>query len=214
MMLRAFLILLLASLAAPLAAQTCPPGNPRVALDSRYVVSEPDPIGHPNEQVVRDLETGLEWKQCSEGQTGTACTGPASGLSWSAALSAAQTATWAGHADWRVPNINELRSLVETGCHSPSINTTMFPGTPSSVYWSSTTYVPNASIAWEVRFYNGNLNANSKVDNRQVRLVRGGQWLGQPCGIFCDGFELPTGSPRPVALARPGVVGQSAASGW
>lgn len=60
MMLRTFLILLLASLAAPLAAQICPAGNPRVAPDSRYVVSTPDLSGRPNERVVRDLRTGLE----------------------------------------------------------------------------------------------------------------------------------------------------------
>ncbi|KAB2898864.1 MAG: DUF1566 domain-containing protein, partial [Dokdonella sp.] len=176
MMLRPFLILLLASLAAPLAAQTCPPGNPRVAPDSRYVVSEPDPSGHPNERVVRDLRTGLEWKQCSEGQTGASCTGTASGMNWSAALGAAQAATWAGHTDWRLPNINELRSLVETGCINPSINTTMFPGTPNSFYWSSTTY-PNVSNAWNVYFGYGYPYANGKGNDQQVRLVRGGQWL-------------------------------------
>jgi len=177
MMLRAFLILLLASLAAPLAAQTCPSGNPRVAPDSRYEVSTPDPSGHPNERVVRDLRTGLEWKQCSEGQTGTACTGTASSLSWSAALGAAQPATWAGHTDWRLPNINELSSLVETGCYSPSINTTVFPGTPNGHYWSSTTFVPNASDAWYAAFNGGGLVNGDKGGSRQVRLVRGGQWL-------------------------------------
>jgi len=176
MMLRAFLILLLASLAAPLAAQTCPPGNPRVAPDSRYVVSEPDPVGHPNEQVVRDLETGLEWKQCSEGQSGTSCTGLASSLNWSAALSAAQAATWAGHADWRLPNVLELRSLAETGCRDPSINTTVFPGTSSGWYWSSTSPVFSTTGSWAVGFRDSDITIGYKGNNLNVRLVRAAQW--------------------------------------
>ena len=176
MMLRTFLILLLASLAAPLAAQTCPAGSPRVAPDSRYVVSEPDPIDHAGEQVVRDLETGLEWKQCSEGQTGTSCTGTVSGMNWSAALATAQAANWAGHADWRLPNILELRSLIETGCSNPSINTTVFPGTPSGWYLSSTTRVSSPTGAVSISFYDGGFSNQGKTSNNLVRLVRAGQW--------------------------------------
>ena len=177
MMLRACLILLLASLAAPLAAQTCPAGYPRVAPDSRYVVGTPDPSGHPNERVVRDIETGLEWKQCSEGQTGSACTGTALGMTWGAALIAARTATWAGHEDWRLPNIMELQSLIETGCYGPSINTMAFPGTASSDYWSSTTDMLDVLAARLVHFGVGGLSSTGKSNDQQVRLVRGGQWL-------------------------------------
>ena len=52
------------------AAQTCPANLPApVAPDSRYVVNEPV----AGEFVVIDNDTGLMWKQCPEGLSGSTC---------------------------------------------------------------------------------------------------------------------------------------------
>ena len=150
-------------------AQTCPSGVPPVAPDSRYSI---DAVAG----VVTDLSTGLMWTRCSEGQSGADCTaGTATNQRWTQALTLANSANYAGFEDWRLPNAEELFSLVETGCWSPSINTVAFPNTPSSSYWSSTTFAPDVSLAWSASFNSGSLNASNKVDIRQVRLVRGGQ---------------------------------------
>jgi len=163
-------ILLLGHAAAGL-AQTCPTGIPRVAPDSRYSI---DAING----VVTDLRTGLMWKRCSEGQTHTSgtCTGSASAYTWAQASGLAGAA-FAGSSDWRLPNREELRSLVETGCHSPAINTLAFPVTPSLFGWSSTTVASNVAGAWRVDFLYGNSEPALKVDAHTVRLVRGGQSL-------------------------------------
>ena len=93
MNLRSLLFLSLLSAAAPLAAQTCPAGNPMTAPDSRYTMSEPV----AGEVVVTDTETGLIWKQCREGQSGAGCaTGSATTMDWSAALTAANGSSFAG----------------------------------------------------------------------------------------------------------------------
>ena len=42
----------------------------------------------------------------------------------------------------------------------------------SSNYWSSTTYAPNTTNAWNVNFNNGNDNANNKTNTNYVRCVR------------------------------------------
>lgn len=183
---------LLALAAWPLAglAQTCPTGNPRVAPDGRYVISEPV----PGEQVVRDLETGLMWKRCLEGQAGAACTnGPSFGQqTWSLALSLARSSTWAGFDDWRVPNLEELISLVETGCHSPALNTTVFPNGAGFV-WSSTTVPSNLAQAQRVFFVQeGQTWPALKGTPSATRLVRGGGALDHfDSGglIFRNGFE-------------------------
>lgn len=185
---RCLMLLALSVLSTAAVAQTCPAGNPRVAPDSRYVISEPV----TGEQVVTDLATGLMWKRCSEGQSGATCTGAASTPNWSAALGLANASTHAGFTDWRLPNREELLSLVETGCHSPAINPVAFPATESGVYWTSTTYAPSASDAWGVSFLDGYLSTFFKNGNRLVRLVRGGQWLDPfDSGEFLlrDGFE-------------------------
>ena len=154
-------------------AQICPAGHARVAPDSRYTRAEPV----TGERVVTDTVTGLMWKECAEGQTDAGCGGGAmSSMTWSDALAAARSSTWAGYEDWRMPNIIELRSLVETGCHSPSINTNYFPNTWAGAYWSSTSY-RIATYARGVLFQYGDLFANTKTNGDPVRLVRGGQGL-------------------------------------
>ena len=192
---KAVLVLLALGLAAMgVQAQTCPAGSPRVALDGRYV--------NNGDGTVTDNETGLMWSRCSQGQSGEYCaTGTVSYTTWTSALTAANASTLAGHDDWRLPNIMELQSLVETGCYNPSINTTMFPVTASTYYWSSTTYAPNASNAWGVYFNVGSLLAYSKSNGYAVRLVRGGQGLdtfaAENGPIFKDGFEDVNARPMP-----------------
>lgn len=183
-------LILLALSAVPMAglAQTCNPGNPRVAPDTRYVVAEPVP-GQP---VVTDLETGLMWKRCIEGQTGTFCTGGSTPHTWSAALAVARASTHAGFDDWRLPNAEELFSLVETGCHSPAVNTVIFPNATGLFPWSSTTRASNPALAWRLSVSDGQLVLLAKNTQAQVRLVRGGAALDRfDAGgrIFRNGFE-------------------------
>lgn len=50
----------------------------------------------------------------------------------------------------------------------------MFGPTRSSPYWSATSYVPNPNNAWNVNFFVGYVEADSKTDDKSVRAVRGG----------------------------------------
>jgi hypothetical protein len=192
-------LLALAALSTVAVAQTCPSGVPRVAPDSRYSIDSTN-------EVVTDRATGLMWKRCSEGQSGAACATVGSTFyTWTTALTQANTSTHAGFDDWRLPNAEELYSLVETGCSNPSINTTAFPATVLTSYWSSTTYAPDVSIAWVVFFTVGNLNATLKSNNRRVRLVRGGQSFdafASELDAVPDAFTLTPQIPVPRASVR------------
>lgn len=127
---------------------------------------------------VTDVTTGLMWMRCSLGQTwnssSSSCDDIASTYTWSEAFSAAEGSVFAGHSDWRVPNIKALNSIVEIACYNPSINETAFPNTLASSYRSSSpANNPNYS-SLEVYFYNGS-DAFNKTSPKYVRLVRGGQ---------------------------------------
>jgi len=118
--------------------------------------------------------TGLMWMRCSLGQQwdGKACTGTPTNYTWKEALQAAKNFEFAGHDDWRLPNKNELESIVEASCNSPAINITVFPATPSAFFWSSSPYAGFAQGAWSVDFGYGAVNATDKDGSIFARLVR------------------------------------------
>jgi hypothetical protein len=130
---------------------------------------------------ITDSKTGLMWKKCSEGQTfsGGTCTGTASTFTWQVALQQPGTVNnadgFAGYTDWRLPDIRELRSIVEERCYSPAINLTRFPGTPSDGVWSSSPYASVSDYAWVVYFSYGYSSSAFRDHGYAVRLVRGGQ---------------------------------------
>ena len=127
--------------------------------------------------------TGLMWMRCSLGQTWdgntSSCTGSTSPHTWQGALQAAEALNagegFAGHRDWRLPDIKELKSIVEERCYGPAIHGSVFPGTPSSWFWSSSPNADGSDYAWDLRFSNGSVYLGGKGVNGQARLVRGGQ---------------------------------------
>ncbi len=118
------------------------------------------------------------WQRCALGQAwdGSSCTGTPDRLSWSAALAAAESHSQAGFDDWRLPNRNELASILEDRCFSPSINAVAFPAAPIDVYWTSSPVTDGLERAWRIDFVDGLIEPASTGTLHAVRLVRGGPW--------------------------------------
>ena len=114
---------------------------------------------------VTDTATGLMWQQA---------TAPGE-YTWEEALSYCENLTLAGHADWRLPTVKELRSIVDYNVNNPAIDTHYFPGTFHFYYWSSTPCAFNASYAWGIYFYQGYDSYNNMTSPYHVRAVRGGE---------------------------------------
>jgi len=134
--------------------------------ESRFTVN--------NDETVTDSVTGLTWRQCVEGMSGTNCsTGSASKFTWQEALIHAESQT-----SWRLPNIKELISLIERRCQNPAIALSIFPATPEnpeSFFWSSSLSAANTAKAWSIDFASGfNGNLGLRTNSFYVRLVKGG----------------------------------------
>lgn len=155
-------------------AQTCLPENIQASTPTADFVLHPD-------GTATHKATGLVWMRCALGQKwdGKDCTGTAATHEWQKALQAAAafnvTGGFAGHADWRLPNIKELDSIVEIQCHSPAINLQVFPQTPQARFWSGTldTRHPK-SFALFADFRDGYTDDGRTMFDYPVRLVRGG----------------------------------------
>lgn len=136
--------------------------------EGRFVVDGP---------VITDNCTGLMWQR----------TPPSGTMSWIDALVFASDLTLAGFNDWRLPNVNELLSIVDYGSNWNAINPIFdsLPPTssdddvtgpgPGSSFWSSTSadFAPELS-AWRVNFAIGGLESVDKNNSHAVRAVRGG----------------------------------------
>lgn len=125
------------------------------------------------EPVVTDNVTGLMWQGCSRGQSGGDClTGAATTSDWSTALSDCNGLSWAGDADWRLPDRFELHSIVDVSLFNIAIDLQAFPATPSSYFWSSSSYAINPAYGWDVGFHDGDVNAHVKTMLYHARCVR------------------------------------------
>jgi hypothetical protein len=77
--------------------------------------------------------------------------------------------------DWRLPNINELHSLVDPTQSNPALPVDYpFANVLSSSYWSSTTYASNPYYAWFVYMSYGNVNYANMDYSYYVWPVRSG----------------------------------------
>jgi len=115
-----------------------------------------------SDSTISDTSTGLMWQKATAPGTYT----------WEEALTYCENLTLADKSDWRLPNRNELQSIVNYNTHNPVIDTTFFPGTVASGYWSSTTNASNTNGAWYVNFDIGLANSYDKSDGNYVRAVR------------------------------------------
>lgn len=115
---------------------------------------------------VTDTETALMWQQA---------TAPGK-YSWEAALAYTDTLVLPvnGHSDWRIPNRNELMTILDYTRSSPATPPEIFPDTFYSSYWSSTTEAALPVNAWKTDFNNGSQSRLLKTSAIYVRGVRGG----------------------------------------
>lgn len=118
----------------------------------------PDPRFVEHEHTVLDRVSQRMWAKSAAHSPGPVC--------WASAIELVKgmnvNGVW-GYNDWRLPNIRELESLVDLGCHTPALT----PSHPfTSVlegYWSSTTSAYEPRYAWVLYMMDGGVGVGFKV---------------------------------------------------
>ena len=125
--------------------------------------SPPPQFRNNGDGTVSDISTGLMWQKNS-----------VQGISWQDALAYCSGLKLGGHSDWRLPDVNELISLVDYSQSSPSIDEQYFTNTALH-YWSSTSYPTDPGKAYHVCFLRGRTEVYGKTDqglSSHLRAVR------------------------------------------
>lgn len=130
--------------------------------------------------VYTDKKTGLIWRRCVEGMvySGDTCTGAARHFTFNEALQHAAAEASRTGLGWRVPVKDELASIIDQSHSNQAIDTTTFPATPLTWFWSATREASYGRPgAWMVNFMDGHINSGttSYGNTGHVRLVRTGQ---------------------------------------
>lgn len=136
----------------------------------RKGTSWPDPrfaVGVGEHQgCICDGLTGLVWQQAPD----------STGRSWSDAVSYAYNLTLGGYSDWRLPNVNELESLMNAGQINSAewLNEQGFIDMQIVEYWSSSGY--DSSNAWYIFTGTGTVGDESRGEDSFCALaVRDGE---------------------------------------
>ncbi len=131
-----------------------------------------------------DVNNHYKWDDTCPGSDGGAFTDFLAKLNHGTSVDGVSTTGgFAGHPDWRLPTIEELRTIVDESCGQGSPCTawdntdtaTYGPTQVASWYWSASTdasYSPN--FAWGAHFPNGTVLIGGKYYQSHVRAVRGG----------------------------------------
>ena len=115
---------------------------------------------------VTDNATGLMWEKVPS----------AANKTFAEALLYAEAQTTGGHTDWRLPNINELLSILDYSRISPVLDTAFFTKATSGYCVSSTTNAVTTTKYWAVYETYGYNTVLLKTVGKNVRCVR----LGKP----------------------------------
>lgn len=117
----------------------------------------PAPRFDVRDVVVTDHLTGLQWTREAD------VTGQP--VSWASALSAVESlsrSALGGKGCWRLPNINELESLVDGSSHNPALPRGHPFQRVQDEYWSSTTSAFEPDWAWALYLHKGAVGVGRK----------------------------------------------------
>lgn len=122
------------------------------------------------DDVIIDLATGLVW--AADGNEAGCNNGGIN--NWNDAIDYAEALDFAGFTDWRVPNMNELLSIIDYSRQFPCAFEPPFANTANDEYWSSTTNIGMTATVVVVGFAEFAATTVLKTATHSLRCVRGG----------------------------------------
>jgi hypothetical protein len=115
-----------------------------------------------NSDTVKDYSTGLVWQRATSAKP----------YNWADAGAYCSGLELGGYfSGWKLPSLDQLRSISDSSRSNPAIDIDAFPNTPSSWFWTSTLYAGDSSYAWYVNFDDGTSFIYATSPTHWVRCV-------------------------------------------
>ncbi len=114
--------------------------------------------------IIKDPSTNLMWEDTKHVEDGQ--------VTYLEANSYCEKLELGEHADWRVPTIKELLSIVDYTRSEPATLKEFSHVDQDRLYWSSTEDANKSTEFWGVVFEDGDTNNASAIYDRRVRCVR------------------------------------------
>jgi len=109
-----------------------------------------------DETIVIDSATNFQWTKDYSSEYKT----------WKEALSYCENLYFGGYSDWRLPNINELKTLINRNKYNAASD---FPDMPlSEPFWSSSPCVYSIAYAWDIHIYSGYVRMGSMTNEDYI----------------------------------------------
>lgn len=117
--------------------------------------------------IVIDSKTGLQWQDNSDNNS--------TKKTWKEAIDYCETLSLDNHDDWRLPNINELKTLIDRTKSNPAIRENIFEYI-GLAYWTASSLIValEKKYAYIINFNNGSVNGGMKsyTNRYYLRCVR------------------------------------------
>lgn len=125
-----------------------------VALMAEYI---------QDQETVTDTQNGFMWQDSQETMSVR--------RDWEGAVAYCEKLELAGHNDWRLPNIRELKTIIDHSKYMPAMNPA-FRHVALDGYWSATPYAKHPTHVWNVHFGTGGGYYYLRDGQYFVRCVR------------------------------------------
>ena len=169
-----------------------PPASAPAAAPVRMEASEDGTL-------VIDARSKVAWSRCLEGTrwNGKTCAGLPRLFTRSEAQAVARERSQAEGVPWRLPRATELRHLVQRRAVPPGVDSVLFPSSPGTWHWSSTSRIHTGSVNM-YNYGNAMQGSTGGVANRMG--TRQGWAVDMGSG---DSAPVHKDSALPVRLVRP-----------
>lgn len=146
----------------------CDAHKPKPACADYFEVGDKGYYDTTQHSLAIDRKNGTIWYRCPAGMTFLhhRCKGDIIYATWDQAMAFAEEFSLKVGSVWRLPTKGEMKSISESNCVAPTLNTNVFPAAEVANFWTASSGLHQDQFRCSFNSYNGSLSC------RQARFIQ------------------------------------------